>query len=445
MPALFHHLRPPKYPYTDNSIKRLARVRPSLEAAPIFRLVLGSVLAFSLLWSGPLKAQEENVPEAGGPRDTITLTKLVPDNESQDLQIVHYRAVAGDTLAKILKVLGLDGPGAEQTRLRELVRKLNPEIKDSKHLSPGQTLTLPASAVAPLSTPEAESIKSYEVTQANQEPAQVQSLRRPPPVLNLIPDEEFLIKDGQKDGLVRAYYSNGNIRYEMPYKKGKREGLHKTFYKNGAIESEWPYKDDKLEGQIKDYYENGKVEHENFFQNGKETGPEKRYFGSGALSSEVVFRDGYQEAKEYYENGALFSQVDYKGGQKEGLLKCYYESGALQDETPYKDGQKEGLARAFYESGALKGETSYEDGVLHGIIKTYHENGALKGKMPYKYGRREGPLEIYRENGELLAKIEFKDDSPVKGLSRNSDGAETSLTDVDMMDDFINELEDDSP
>ena len=443
MSALFNLFQTLKNLFTDNCLKRLVRALPGGRPQP--GRVLGAVLAFSLLGGGPLAAREENLPEALGPGETISLTKLVPDYESQDLQIVHYRVVAGDTWARIFTALGLDGPGEEQTRLRELVRKLNPEIKGSKRLPAGQALTLPAAACAQFLSPGAESVKVYEVTQDNQRPARVEVLRRRPPVLNLITDEEILIKDGQKDGLVRAYYGNGNIRYEMPYKKGKREGLHKTFYKNGALESERPYKDDKLEGQIKDYYENGKVEHENFFQNGKEKGPEKRYYGNGALSSEVVFRDGYQEAKEYYENGALFSQVDYKGGQKEGLLKGYYESGALKEETPYKDGEKEGLAKAFYESGALKCETPFEDGVLHGITKTYYESGALKGQMPYQYGRREGPLEIYRENGELSAKIEFKYDSPVKGLSRNSEGTETSLTDVDMMDDFINELEDDIP
>jgi len=102
MPALFHHRRAPKYPYTDNSIKRLARVRPSIGAATILRLGLGALLAFRLLWGWPLSDQERNVPEAGGPADTISLSKLVSvDN--------WYQVVSGDTLAKILKAWGLGG------------------------------------------------------------------------------------------------------------------------------------------------------------------------------------------------------------------------------------------------------------------------------------------------------------------------------------------------
>jgi nucleoid-associated protein YgaU len=149
---------------------------------------LGAALALSLFWGGPLKAQEETAPQAGGPASTITLTKVVPVYGNLEVQVDQYQVVAGDTLAKILKARGLGGPGADQARLMRLVRELNPELKDLNRLAVGQTLNLPASDAMPTAGPAAsvppprspgttEPVKIYERAQANQQAARVVVLR----------------------------------------------------------------------------------------------------------------------------------------------------------------------------------------------------------------------------------------------------------------------------
>ena len=150
-----------------------------MKAAARFGFV-GLVLVLRLLWGGPLKAQEETGPEAGGPASTITLTKVVPVYEFGDLRVDQYRVVSGDTLAKILKARGLGGAGADRDRLMRLVRELNPELRDLNRLAVGQTLKLPGAGPAagpaasvPLPSPGTETVKVYERTQANQRAARV--------------------------------------------------------------------------------------------------------------------------------------------------------------------------------------------------------------------------------------------------------------------------------
>jgi LysM repeat protein len=147
---------------------------------------LGAALALSLFWGMPLKAQEET--EVGGQASTITLTKVVPVYEFENLKVTvdQYRVVSGDSLAKILKARGLGGRGTDQARLIRLVRDLNPELKDLNRLAVGQTLKLPAAEAGPAAAQAApgpaqsagtETVKIYERTQSNQQAARVVVLR----------------------------------------------------------------------------------------------------------------------------------------------------------------------------------------------------------------------------------------------------------------------------
>ena len=147
---------------------------------------LGTVLALNMIWGWPLKAQEEEgAPEAGGPASTITLTKVVPVYELENLQVTvdQYRVASGDTLAKILKARGLGA--ANQAQLLRLVRELNPDLRDLNRLTIGQTLNLPvAEAVAatpaaagPARSPGTETVRIYERPQSSQQAARVVVLR----------------------------------------------------------------------------------------------------------------------------------------------------------------------------------------------------------------------------------------------------------------------------
>jgi LysM repeat protein len=143
-------------------------------------------LVFCLLWGWPLKAQEGFAPEADGPASTITLTKVVPVYEFENLRVTvdQYQVNSGDTLDKILKARGLlGGRAADQDQLLRLVRELNPELKNLNYLTVGQTLKLPTTDIVPPAGQEVkspgttETVKIYERTQPNQKAARVLVMR----------------------------------------------------------------------------------------------------------------------------------------------------------------------------------------------------------------------------------------------------------------------------
>ena len=145
----------------------------------------GIALAFGLIWGGSLKAQEG--AEAVIPSNTITLTKVVPVYEFENLKVTvdQYKVTSGDTLAKILKARGFGARGADQAQFMRLVRQLNPELKDLNRLAVGQFLILPTtdSRSEPIpagqvqSPGRTETVKIYERTQPNQKAARVLVLR----------------------------------------------------------------------------------------------------------------------------------------------------------------------------------------------------------------------------------------------------------------------------
>jgi antitoxin component YwqK of YwqJK toxin-antitoxin module len=71
---------------------------------------------------------------------------------------------------------------------------------------------------------------------------------------------------GKPYGIVRNYYSDGIIYYEVPYKDGKRNGLGKEYDYKGAVVREAPYKDDKENG-VERYYQNGILRREIIYSN----------------------------------------------------------------------------------------------------------------------------------------------------------------------------------
>ena len=93
-------------------------------------------------------------------------------------------------------------------------------------------------------------------------------------------------------GIIKSYYDNGNLEFEVNYKDGKKEGLFKRYYENGNLKSEGNFKDGKLEGLSKLYYENGNLESEGNFKDDKQEGLFKVYYENGYLMAQYYYKDG---------------------------------------------------------------------------------------------------------------------------------------------------------
>ena len=89
--------------------------------------------------------------------------------------------------------------------------------------------------------------------------------------------ERILVNGYENQILVkeRAYYQNGQLKYEYNYKDGKENGRQVAYYENGQILYDGNYKDDERYGKFVRYYENGQIEYV------EEDDRELRYYQDG--------------------------------------------------------------------------------------------------------------------------------------------------------------------
>jgi len=100
-------------------------------------------------------------------------------------------------------------------------------------------------------------------------------------------------KEGEKikNGLVKQYYPNGNLKISINYKDGKRNGLAKSFYKNGKLRQQMNYINNIKDGIVTTYYQNGRKYQETQYSKGKIEGIRKKYRMNGKLMAEIPYTD----------------------------------------------------------------------------------------------------------------------------------------------------------
>lgn len=84
--------------------------------------------------------------------------------------------------------------------------------------------------------------------------------------------------NGQRDGDVTDYWPEkpGQIKQVVPYRKGSVEGVAKAFYLNGKLKWERPFKDNRQHGVEKAFDGDGKPEKTAYWLNGNQV-PEAEY------------------------------------------------------------------------------------------------------------------------------------------------------------------------
>jgi len=103
------------------------------------------------------------------------------------------------------------------------------------------------------------------------------------------------------DGVQRAFYPDGKLKYEIGYRNGRKDGMEKIFYSDGKLRSETSYRDGRKDGMEKIFYSDGKLRSETSYRNGRKDGMEKIFYSDGRLRSEIIYRNGRIERVLYKE------------------------------------------------------------------------------------------------------------------------------------------------
>ena len=195
-----------------------------------------------------------------------------------------------------------------------------------------------------------------------------------------------LDNQGNKTGIWKKYYENGNVRYEGTFKNNKPIGILKRYYPGGILQAEMYFSPDGETSYTKLFYKSGKI---------AATG---KYINNQKDSTWLFYS---------FYNGRIAIKEDYKKGDLHGFSYRFYDNGDVSEKTEWEDGQKNGLWEQYYENDSVRLRTYYSNGLREGIFESWHNNGKPSIKGQYKEGVMDGLWHHFNEEGELQYTLEY--------------------------------------
>lgn len=194
-------------------------------------------------------------------------------------------------------------------------------------------------------------------------------------------NSEFIIKNGFGD--YESHYENGTILETGQVKDGNRVGTWKIFYSNGKLKEESTYEEgirkviNTWSVQEGAQVRNGEGEYLTFFENSTDTF-EKGLIKNGLKegqwftyheNSNVVMQESFYtngklngQSVTYYLNGGIYTEGSYENDKKVGEWTWHYESGQIQCVVAYINDKKEGAQLFLSETGQQNKEELYKEG-----------------------------------------------------------------------------------
>lgn len=166
------------------------------------------------------------------------------------------------------------------------------------------------------------------------------------------------------DGVVKRYYYNGNIMFQVNIKNNKGDG--KYFYESGNIMSKGTY---IVKGEVA------------FKKVGKHT----FYYETGELSAYIYYDSiwGKKKVIGFHKNGNISQKEYYKRATEDGLWQYYNETGKLEKVLRYNKGKiiyKKYFPNTFESQWGWNGSVAWQE--LIEEIKKMGNISSLKGKVP---------------------------------------------------------------
>jgi antitoxin component YwqK of YwqJK toxin-antitoxin module/Tfp pilus assembly protein PilF len=146
--------------------------------------------------------------------------------------------------------------------------------------------------------------------------------------------------------LLEKLFDNGDlVSYRVQTKDGNMSEWKKftgveealvAYFANGKLAYQEPYKNGLIHGQLKEYYQSGQIYSETGFENGDYHGGFEEYHSNGKLKTKGKYiRDNAEGAWLYYnENGSLLKSENYRAGTLDGQY-IEYQNGKKVREFIY--------------------------------------------------------------------------------------------------------------
>lgn len=235
-----------------------------------------------------------------------------------------------------------------------------------------------------------------------------------------IPEEGISVLHGK----VIANYHNGGIKEEFIYKEGFKNGKYTIYQQNGSVKERGKFKDDLNIRNKLTYGNNGNLQRDEHFiiidnpkyisaiQTQKEKFGESKREEIVHIPEKLSVLDG--SVKYYHYNGDISSDLNYLKGEKYGICKEYHQDkyNRIKSIIEYKDGLPHGSYIHYNANGPKEregnfyskievGDTVYNN-VYEGEIKIYND-GKLQRIESWSNFKKNGVQENYSSNsGKLI-------------------------------------------
>ncbi|MDH7603547.1 MAG: TonB family protein [Melioribacter sp.] len=127
-----------------------------------------------------------------------------------------------------------------------------------------------------------------------------------------------------QNGIIRSYYPDGNLYYEISYVNDVLDGTSYWYYPNGNLKLMKEFSKGKLNGYVREFYESGLIKEEFYVKDGIKDGTHRIYYENGALKEINIYEEGklLSSNKFEYDPNYIAPPESYlAGNRQQELLK----------------------------------------------------------------------------------------------------------------------------
>ena len=156
-------------------------------------------------------------------------------------------------------------------------------------------------------------------------------------------EEVWFLKKPIRDGTYFFYFKEDTtkLKKQVQYINGHKIGYEYEWYINNQIKSQNFYNQNgQLDGAIQDWFSNGKKRYEAHYKNDTLNGKSREWFESGVLKMETEFRNGKIDGKStFWHYNKKINRIVYYSKNKRIKRETYSLKGKLIKVDLYQDNE----------------------------------------------------------------------------------------------------------
>ena len=180
---------------------------------------------------------------------------------------------------------------------------------------------------------------------------------------------------------------NGRLKYQyISAQTAKIEGC----YPSGKPSFLYFLKNGNMDGICRAWHETGQIKIEEAFDSGEPLSS-KEWFANGHIRSETPYKQGMIDGicNAWYENGQLARQCSYRKNLRHGVITNWHPNGRIKSEERFNSGRLHGVSTYWNESGKQSKVTFIRNTFINNKTSSLIGSGELTAKHILKINNAE--------------------------------------------------------